>query len=344
MITLFLFCAAPSGSVDFFLAGSQADSIPRADEVFFLRQGEALIFYPVIERNGCYYSAAEVFIKDNDTVTVDGSIDATITWYAITPVFREYENLRPRQQNTPPVCIEPVQYLKSGPMSQDYILDFPGEMGDTLGTFYVCCSINTSDTVLDPIPSDSFTSTEPLHRSYRHKVIQVVVRTDDSYMGYLTEMFNVPFTLPPMRTRTGWHQCDERMGADCAEFAIYGKRRQGFEVAYLGPRGIYRYLDEIAPSKLFPAATDHGVVYQDTSGNTVRVGDAGLVPGDILHFGAQVSVFYADGGVPGVLDPDDLVVQSYIPGTYVTSIKEGSFFHLPVRVFKWKEDLPLRQP
>ena len=69
------------------------------------------------------------------------------------------------------------------------------------------------------------------------------------------------------------HQTDLRVCVDCAELAIYGKRRQGFNIPYCGPRGINNYLEEISPDSIFN--------------------------GCIVHFGDQVDVIYSDEGVKG---------------------------------------------
>jgi hypothetical protein len=135
------------------------------------------------------------------------------------------------------------------------------------------------------------------------------------------------------------HETDARMGSDCAAFAIYGKRRQGFQVPYCGPLWIYRYLSAIVGSPLRPIPFEQTEVYVTPDNRPIRVGPGGLQAGDIVHFGEQVSVFYRDAGIIGLLDKDDLLFQCYGSQPTITTVKDCGFYHLPARVYKWKEDL-----
>lgn len=67
------------------------------------------------------------------------------------------------------------------------------------------------------------------------------------------------------------------------------------------------------------------------------VGEDGLNPGDILHSGVQVSVFYRDCGVIGYLDPDDLVIQSWFDGPLICTIRENGFHPRPLTPYRFRE-------
>ena len=160
----------------------------------------------------------------------------------------------------------------------------------------------------DSLPDSGLGTPEPLHREFSPRVVQIVVRRDDSYTGLLSELFHTPFILPPLRVRHG-HQTDERVGSDCAEFAIYGRRRMGHAVPYVGPKGIYKYLAPVQGPPL---------------------------PGDILHFGEQVTVFWQDLGEPGIIDGEDEVAESWPPGPQVKLFKESEYYGRRFRVYRWK--------
>jgi hypothetical protein len=59
-------------------------------------------------------------------------------------------------------------------------------------------------------------------------------------------------------------------------------------------------------------------------------------PGDILHFGEQVTVFYRDAGIIGTLDTDDLIIHSTIPQPEITTIQKSAFNKHAVKLFRWK--------
>lgn len=136
----------------------------------------------------------------------------------------------------------------------------------------------------------------------------VVVRTGNEYLDYLSELHNVPFTLPPRRLKNG-HQTDLRIGTDCAELAIYGMRRLGHDIPYCGPKNIHKYCTKVDS----------------------------IQPGDLIHFGDQVSVIYEDNGIKGVFDEKDQLIHARPKGVtierWIDSEYEGrSYFKL----LRWK--------
>jgi hypothetical protein len=61
-----------------------------------------------------------------------------------------------------------------------------------------------------------------------------------------------------------------------------------------------------------------------------------LRPGDILHFGLQVSVFYKHSGTSKYLTVNDLVLESWGRTPHVTTIRDCGFRQYPVRVMRWR--------
>ncbi|HEU5055309.1 MAG TPA: hypothetical protein VFU21_02235, partial [Kofleriaceae bacterium] len=63
-------------------------------------------------------------------------------------------------------------------------------------------------------------------------VHRVSLRRDDTYLGYLDELFGQPYiwaSAGPSRTA---HQSEHLEGADCADFVVYGQRRLGKDLEY----------------------------------------------------------------------------------------------------------------
>jgi len=137
--------------------------------------------------------------------------------------------------------------------------------------------------------------------------LQIVYREDDSYLGYLSELMRSPFVMYPKLLEEG-HQTDLLIGSDCAEFVIYGRRRLGYDIPYCGPELIYDYL---SPQEV-------------------------PMPGDILHYGSQVSVFYEDRGVIGAVDDEDIVLQSYDYRPYFTTIRDNNHVFGIFELYRWK--------
>lgn len=197
-----------------------------------------------------------------------------------------------------------------------------------VGTFYIAAAFSGAG-----MP-DTIACRDPL-QDVSPSVVQVAVRPGDGYLDYLYEAMGTPFIMGPRSTPSGGHQADDRLGFDCAGLAVYGARRMGLEIPYLGPVGILPYLDPVSEGLLSPVEADGEVLYRSASGDPAEIGTGGIRPGDLLHFRCQVSVFLEDAGVPGVLDPQDIVIQSWFDGPMVCTLEENGFYGLPLRVFRW---------
>lgn len=241
----------------------------------------------------------------------------------LTPVRRAYDNLIPGGRPAG-VGVDSIAYRVDDPGQERTLIPGPG-------VFYLASDLP------EAIAEDTFFLVEPPHLAFPGEIVQVAVRTDDTYIGYLMELINTPFIMTPRLTPEGHHQTDDRLGTDCAGLAVYGRRRMGFRVQYLGPSGITAYLDSLGDGQFTPGTVSGIALYLDGGGNPMDVGEGGLLPGDILHFRAQVSVFFSDRGTTGVLDPEDLVIQSWFDGPHICTIRENGFFPRPLRVYRWRE-------
>lgn len=277
-----------------------------------------------------------VFIRPGDTVSlrceavksgksapVADAISTSLQWQELKPVFRPYDNTRG--------TMAAVEYRRDR-VATGTALDL--EFGlEEVGTHYYTVSGRVMGE-RTPVPSSArFRTAEPLQRAFAGHVVQVVCRADASYLGYLKELMGTPFIMGPGVTSSGFHQTDQRVGSDCAAFATYGRRRQGFPVPYGGPSGILHYLREIIPGLLSPGPDG---VYRTAHGETAAVGIGGIRPGDILHFGPQVSIFYEDRGVRGKLDAADLLLESWGEPPHITTLRNCGFYQCPVRAMRWR--------
>jgi hypothetical protein len=170
-----------------------------------------------------------------------------------------------------------------------------------IGTIYI------ADTVLE---LDTVHTTNIMR--YCGGLRQIVKKLHGGYLGYLEEMLNVPFVLPPRHLSGFGHQTDHRIAVDCAEMAIYGKRRQGYDIPYCGPLRIGKYLDR----------TDS------------------ITAGTVIHFGFQVSVVYEDCGIPGKLDGEDLLIHAYKDKAEIIALNKTDLRKAKYISFTWKQHLP----
>jgi len=322
VLLVLLFACGSAMAGELFIVGAINGGIPRKQKVFFLKKGETLKLSVVRKTAAGHVRNISRFEEKGRVRKVTPQRNRGSGWLRIEPVIGEYNNLKDGGQ------IEPIRYrtreIASGPD-----LTFPAaKRQEPFGTRYLAIKGVKS-------LADEFSATLPLHEIYPYQVVQVVYRADDSYLGYLTELFGTPFIIAPKVMEGGLHESESRIGCDCASFAVYGRRRQGYRATYNGPRGIYRSLDELLAGPLYHVPFGESEAYAGDDGKVVTTEN--IQPGDIIHFGEQVSVFYRDGGIPGILDKEDELMQCFGSTPVLTTFAKSGFYGKPLRVFRWKE-------
>jgi len=151
------------------------------------------------------------------------------------------------------------------------------------------------------------------------KIHTLSLRPDNSYLGYLYELYNTPYIYGSKRIKGG-HQSDLLVGSDCADFTVYGKRRQRgkkkFGYTYTG--GLYKL-----SSKRWRVTLDDEGFYIDKKGKRLTFGPEGKTrPGDLINFnGGHVGALVKDDG-DGYLDTDDYVMHTLFKEPETVPIKD----------------------
>lgn len=265
-----------------------------------------------------------------DTIRIDSG--EPCDWFLVRAIPGAYDDTGSGRFHGADTLLYSTAFLQGGTGTLVFVAGEDSGL-PSAGTFYIAAA---RPGIAMP---DTIASREPLH-AVCPSIAQVAVRSGDTYIDYLLETIGTPFIMAPTSTPGGSHQADDRMGFDCAGLAVYGIRRMGMDVGYLGPAGILPFLEPVLDGLLAPREIDGTVLYLDDSGATVPTGDEGLRPGDILHFRVQVSVFLEDAGTPGLLDPQDLVIQSWFDGPMICTLEENGFYGLPLRVLRWGQATP----
>jgi len=239
-----------------------------------------------------------VFTQPGDTVTFRLNVsEKGLSWAEFCAAATSYDNTTLKQRYS---CT-PVKYNIKLFTKADTVINFT-ILSDTLlpGTYYFGIHQNNTDTCLiSSYPIYSFPG-----------IVQIVNRKSDTYYGYLEELNNTPFILVPKVIPSYGHQTDCRIGSDCAEFLIYGKRRQGFNIPYCGPKKMIKYLT--------PVNKDN------------------ITEGCIIHFGEQTALLYKDNGIKNCLDDEDILFQCYKRGPEKIKFKDSEFRRYTFKVYLWK--------
>lgn len=158
-------------------------------------------------------------------------------------------------------------------------------------------------------------------------VHRVTVRRDDSYLGYLTELYGQPYIWASAGTTSARHQSERLEGSDCADFVVYGRRRMGERIPYTWSGGLGPYTRLLASGE---AGADG--VFRDAGGEPLPF----TAVGDLLLFPRHVGVLTADRGERGVLDVADLMMHTLFESPGEEAIADSGYADRPVEVRRWK--------
>lgn len=159
-------------------------------------------------------------------------------------------------------------------------------------------------------------------------VTRVTIRRDDTYLGYLTEMYGQPYIWASAGLTDASHQSERLEGSDCADLMVYGARRMGKRVAYTWTGGLPKVTKLLAPAG---TRADDGI-YRDTHGKALPY----TQDGDLVLFTRHVGALAGDRGTKGVLDEADLVLHTLFDSPKEQPIKDTGYAHTPVELRRWK--------
>lgn len=158
-------------------------------------------------------------------------------------------------------------------------------------------------------------------------VTRVSIRRDDTFLGYLTEMYNQPYIWASGGTSDKQHQSEHLEGSDCADFLVYGQRRMGAKYAYTWTGGLPQI------TKLLAAGTrGEDGVYRDKDGQPLPFTQAG----DLVLFPRHVGALAVDRGELGVLDDQDLMMHTLFDSPKEQAIAESGYADKPVELRRFK--------
>jgi hypothetical protein len=164
------------------------------------------------------------------------------------------------------------------------------------------------------------------------EVMRVTFRRDDSYLGFVSELINTPYIFGSAGP-DGRNQSDLLIGADCADLAVYGRRRMGKKTEYTSSYAI----DKQAPEKFRAVSASESGTVVDAGGKPIAFGDKGVRVGDVIHFpgSRHVGVLYEDVAPLGVLDSGDLMIHTCWAPPKIEAIGGSSCGSFPWRMLRF---------
>lgn len=322
-------------------AAPARDAAPDAatDAPAYARTDQRVILYPVIEAGGAIYSDVPALILTGKRVTAKPLAQApraSLAWQRVEPTSNNISN-----GDGPTFHYEVIEYATTaiaparakdtprGAIVADVRPTLTPDHGNGVGTMrYQLVATQGTRTIASPgVESRRGRASGGLTDA----VTRVTIRKDDTYLGYLTEMFNQPYIWASAGPSAKAHQSEHLEGSDCADFVVYGARRMGADIPYMWTGGLP------AVTKLLGGGTRSADgVYRDAKGNPVPF----TVAGDMVLFPRHVGVLVEDRGFAGVLDDQDLVMHTLFDSPKTEPIADSGYADRPLEVRRFKAKLP----
>ena len=251
---------------------------------------------------------------------------ASLRWNRIEPAAADYSN-----EDATGFHFTPIDYratkidAHAGAISADVRPTLTPDHGDGVGTMRFQLVVTQGDRTLATPGPDARRGRGS--GGLTDAVMRVSIRRDDTYLGYLTEMYGQPYIWASAGTSDASHQSEHLEGSDCADFVVYGARRMGKKLSYTWTGGLP------SVTKLLASGTrgDDGV-YRDDKGHPLpftRVGD-------LILFPRHVGVLAKDRGTIGVLDDQDLMMHTLFDSPKEQPIADSGYADKPVELRRFR--------
>lgn len=158
-------------------------------------------------------------------------------------------------------------------------------------------------------------------------VMRVSIRRDDTFLGYMTELYNQPYIWASSGSTEDTHQSERLEGSDCADLMIYGQRRLGNRLPYTWTGGL-----PSVTTLLGAGARGGDGIYRDARGAPLAFPRAG----DLLLFPRHVGALAADRGTPGILDDQDIMMHTLFDSPREQPIADSGYADRPVEVRRFR--------
>jgi len=158
-------------------------------------------------------------------------------------------------------------------------------------------------------------------------VHRISLRRDDTYLGYLTELYGQPYIWASAGKTDRTHQSERLEGCDCADFVVYGRRRMGKDIPYTWTGALPEVTKLLAEGD---RAAD-GVI-RDDHGKPLPFTTAG----DIILFPRHVGVLTRDVEPIGILDDGDIMMHSLFDTPKEVAIRDSNYADTHIQLRRWK--------
>lgn len=312
---------------------SAVDGEPANDQPKSARAGQTVTLYAAVAarvagRKRWFCDAAKLWL-DGTFVPSSPMAElprAALRWYRVEPAVASMSNTQ-----SGAFRFEPIEYRRTdldragrSAVAAEVRPTLTPDHGSGVGTMRFAISVSRGDT----------TTSSPGPEARRGRgsgglldvVHRISIRRDDSYLGYLTEMFGQPYIWASAGSSSRTHQSERLEGSDCADFIIYGARRIGKDLEYTWSGGLP------AVTKLLSRGErgDDGV-YRDRKGHPLPF----PALGDLILFPRHVGALVKDRGHLGVLDDQDVMMHTLFDSPREQAVADSGYAQTTVELRRW---------
>jgi hypothetical protein len=279
-----------------------------------------------------WYSDAPAVRLEGKTLTLaplSAMPQAALRWYRVEPAVASMSNTESGSFR-----FEPIAYQRTaidgaagkGSILADVRPTLTPDHGGGVGTMRYAIELSRGGKVVASPGAEARRGRGS--GGLRDTVHRISVRRDDTYLGYLTEMYGQPYIWASAGTTPRTHQSERLEGSDCADLIIYGARRMGKALDYTWSGGLP------SVTKLLSPRGERGAdgIYRDAAGKPLPF----PAIGDIILFPRHVGALFADRGTPGILDDQDLMIHTLFDSPKEQAIADSGYAQTTVELRRWR--------
>jgi hypothetical protein len=312
------------------------DGAGASDRPVYARADQHVTLHVMLRAGTAYYSDAPSPRLAGKAITATplaSAPSATLAWHRIEPAAANVSNTASGSFRFEPIDYRTtaIEGAHAGALAADVRPTLTPDHGDGVGTMRYQLVVTQGDRVL--VTAGPSARRGGGSGGLTDAVMRVTLRRDDTFLGYLTEMYGQPY-IWASAGKAKAHQSERLEGSDCADLMVYGARRMGKDLAYTWTGGLPQVTTLVASGD-----RDDKGVFRDREGKALaftQIGDLVLFPPSKTIAHGHVGALAADRGTPGVLDEEDLIVHTLLDSPKQESIAKSGWaaYHLELR--RWR--------
>lgn len=310
---------------------ASVDGEAASDAPAFARADQPVKLFAVIRAGNTFYSDAPSPTLAGKRIAVeplDRGPVIDVAWSRIEPTTANLSNTGSGTFRFEPITYAATTIADSANRTWIHVDVRPTltpDHGDGVGTMRYQLAVTQGETTL----------TTPGAEARRGRgagglsdaVARVSIRRDDTYLGFLTEMYGQPYVWASAGMSDKSHQSERLEGSDCADLMVYGVRRMGKAISYTWTGGLSKV------TKLLAAGTrDERGVYRDRDGRPLPFTQIG----DLVLFPRHVGALSVDKGTKGVLDDQDIMMHTLFDSPKEQPIADSGYAQYAIEVRRFR--------